>query len=154
MSAAERKAVVQECLDLSHWYRSWATLKHGLPDKQHRNSVGDEPTPEPPQIIPIPYITEKMADSMKESATTTSAPTVPPAPNWRNRLLAGLLGAGLLAGTGTAAGVAGWLANSGGKQAPPAVAPAPPVGPAYGDLLQWLDQEGYNVPPATPGGSP
>lgn len=153
MSAAERKAVVQECLDQAHWYRAWATQKHGLPTTPLRNIVGDEPTPEPPQIIPIPYITEKMAESIKESTTETATQSTPAAPNWRNRLLAGALGASLLAGTGAAAGVAGWLANSGDKQ-PAVVAPVTPPGPAYGDLLLWLNQEGYNLPPATPGGAP
>lgn len=147
MSAVERKAFMQEALDLSHWYRSWATLKHGLPDKQGRNVLPDEPEERPePQVIPIPYLTEKTVSELTSKAATVTPPVVPQVPTIGSRILAGVLGASLLAGGAGAGGLAAWLAGRDNATVPPAVAPIEP-GPIYGDLLQWLNQEGYNLPP-------
>lgn len=143
MSAAERRAFTQEALDLSHWYRSWATLKHGLPDKQNRNTI-DETEPEP-RVIPIPYLSEKTVSEL--TSQTAPPPAVPAGPSLRSRVVAGLVGASLLAGGTAAGGLATWLASR-GEQPAPVVAPVDP-GPQYGDLLLWLNQEGYNLPPET-----
>ena len=145
MGAAERKAFMQEALDLSHWYRSWATLKHGLPDKQNRNSIGDEPQPE---IIPIPYIDKQTVSELSSKIATATPPVVPQGPSIGSRIAAGVIGASLLAGGAGAGGLAAWLASKDKASSPPVVAPTA-TGPVYGDLLQWLDQEGYNLPPST-----
>lgn len=145
MGAAERKAFMQEALDLSHWYRSWATLKHGLPDKQTANVIGEEPEP---HVIPIPYLDKETVSELASKMTTATAtpPVIPQGPSVASRIAAGVLGASLLAGGAGAGGLATWLASR-GNQTPPVVAPVEP-GPVYGDLLQWLNQEGYNLPPA------
>lgn len=139
MSAAERKAVLQEALDQSFIYRAFATIRNGLPNAPTRNVIGD--MPEPP---PIPSLPEKKNTVSVSSETVRTNNSI--APSLGSRIAAGLVGASLLAGGTAAGGLATWLASSGADK-PPAVTPTDPP-PQYGDLLMWLDQEGYNLPPA------
>lgn len=149
MSAAERRAVLQEGLDQAYWYRAWAALKHGLPSNPGRNVIGDEPQPE---IIPIPYLDKQTVSELSSKISTATPPVVPQGPSIGSRIVAGVVGASLLAGGAGAGGLAAWLASR-ETPAPPAVVSPVEAGPVYGDLLQWLDQEGYNLPPSA-GGTP
>lgn len=133
MSAEQQTAVLQEALDQSWWLRKWAALKHGMPDVQPRNVIKEAPLPQ--------KIVEAVKPVVERVAAPASAPAPTVAPRKSSPWKAVALGTLLTVGGG-----------AGGAFVASALKPAaPPVEQQatdqYGDLLLYLRENGYHVPP-------
>lgn len=128
MSADVKNAIVQELLDERLLHRERSALRHGVPTPQRRNVVGGT-SAEPAETPAAP-------------ATPTEPSVVQKAGKWWDRIkFAAKVASVAIPAAGAGAVVMDWLD---GDDAPPAV--APDTGPAAGDLLEYLDREGYAKP--------
>jgi hypothetical protein len=144
MTATQQNAVLQEVLDQSYLYKQSAAIKNGLPDRPARNMVNQAPEP---QVIEKRVEVEKIVDRPVEKLVTQTIEKE----TERSWLKDSLVG-GAIATLGLGGGLALSSLLSGVESSP---APAPAVvavepSPAqkqYGELLKWLNQNGYNLPP-------
>lgn len=136
MSAAERAAVTQEVLDQAHLWRTMAAQKHGVPQyPQPRNVVKGEPPMAEPVSIPFPQNVTINNQPAKSSWLTKAA--------LATALIGGTAGVG--GGTVMLGKMVYDQLSGGGGENVAAVEPAAPN--PTGDLLKWLRDNGYNLPP-------
>lgn len=147
MTLQQQDALVQEVLDQNHLYKENAALKNGLPTPPRRNVLSSPPLPKPELVSPPPQPpVNTSTERIVEKTTVTESP---------NGLVKNLLlgGALLSGGIGTGIGAATLFSRDAtpivieSKPDSPPIAPTQPVDPKYGDLLQYLRENGYNLPP-------
>lgn len=148
MTLQQQDALVQEVLDHNHLYKENAALKNGLPTPPRRNVLSSPPLPkQEPAPAPPPQPANTLTERIVEKTTVTENPSS----LVKNLLLGGAL---LSGGIGTGIGAAMLLSRD--TQAPVVmesqpdatpVDPSPTVDPKYGDLLKYLRENGYNLPP-------
>jgi hypothetical protein len=144
MTVEQQNAFLQEHLDQSHMFREYGHLKNGIGDVPVRNVI-KEPAPKP--VPPVPQIPTNTSERIVEKTTVTESPTS----LVKNLLMGGALLAG---GLGTGIGAMSMFGHDTpapivietqpGQQP---VAPTPAIDPKYGDLLKYLRENGYNLPP-------
>lgn len=139
MSAEQQNALLQEGLDQSWWWRTWASIKHGLPNSPPRNVI-EQPKAAPTIVEPVKKIAETVTSTITSTATQVSAP-VKSAP-WKAIALGSLLTVG-----GGAGGA--YLTNWLNEKPAPIVSPATSDGETTGDLLLYLRENAYHLPPET-----
>lgn len=135
-------AVAQEVLDQSQLWRTMVAKNQGIPfAPQPRNLVKDLPGDAAPATVPFP-----------QTVTINNPPAEKAAGlGWlaKSAIGAALVGGGLGAGSGALV-----VGKAIYDRLTPAAAVAPvdesPVDPATGDLLQWLRENGFNLPPGVP----
>lgn len=142
---SQQTAVLQEVLDQAHLYKQNASLKNGLPSMPVRNVVTDEPrVVEKIVEKPVEKVVEKPVEKIVDRVVTQ---TVEKERSWlKDSLVGAAIGTlGLGGGVGLAALLMGRGEPSKVEQ-PPAVV-APNESKNYGDLLKYLRDNGYNLPP-------
>lgn len=138
MSEQERRALLQETLDLSHQHRERMAIRHGMGGPPPRNVIGDQAT----------HTTIREQAMPQPTAQTTAQPTTQPPTNmplWKKAAIAATaLGAGAGGALGAQQLVGNWLDR------PAAIVEVDQASePPSGELLPWLRGQGYNLPPAS-----
>lgn len=148
MSTEQQNALLQEGLDQSWFFRQYAALKNGIPTAPLRNVIGTaKPTPPTKEIVYVP----KETSSVKETSVTSQV-TAEPKKNSLLKTAALMTGLAVGGGAGGAA-ITNWLYSEPSQQVV-VEPPAPLTTDKYGDLLKYLLENGYNLPPKVTDASP
>lgn len=131
---AQQDALIQEALDQSFLWRLWASWKNGMPEKPHRNVIGGaKPAAEKPAAPAVsPGIAAIAAEPMRPMHIVPKL----------------LIGATMLGGAGVLGGALNAMLTN--RENPsPIVQEQEQKETAQpdGDLLRYLRQQGYHVPP-------
>ena len=132
MSHNQQDAVVQEYLDQCYTWRQAVALRNGLPFVPERNRV--KPSNGYPKRL-VDLIGSN-AQELKPVPVAEEREEPPKIPTWIKAL--GLIAAGSGLGVG-----AGYLSSLEGHTGTP-TAPVVKEDKRQGNLLHWLDQEGFN----------
>jgi len=133
-----KEAIVQEALDTSYLYRENAYLKHGVAPKPERNKITEKKIKKLKKAIPIQ---QNQVIPMPQADKTLS----PDFQNSLQKLLKKLLIAGtIIGGAGGIGGLSGFVANKMSNKSEERVISSP----VNGNLMEWLENNGYNLPPA------
>lgn len=122
---AQQNALIQEALDQSYLWRLWSSWRNGMPEKPVRNVIG-----------------AKVAEAAQAAAQPVTGFPIPEEMKPMGLIPKMLIGATMLGGAGVAGGAIHHLVT---KDEPPAVVETEE--PKDGDLLKYLRQQGYHVPP-------
>lgn len=143
LQMAKTKAMFNEMLKQSHQFRENTALRHGMHQPESATEVDDKDierylmmqSQEPEKLPEQPKIEQNVdiQDGKKGLSQTIGLPLA---------LATGMLGAGYLIGEG--------LSSDDKKTTvPPVVIPniVQPIDEKTGNLLKYLEDEGYNLPP-------
>ena len=129
MSIEQQNAILQDALDRSWFYKVWAAIKHGLPDAPPRNIIGN--------AAPNKHISNSSTDISTSKTIDKS--------NGNSLLKNAAIIIALLTGGTTGGYLANEFINDGNNNT---IVPfSPEIDPKYGDLIKYLDENGYNIPP-------